>query len=127
MLQIVKIFLVLGTFRTIICSKNVCDKDCISNVMLSRSNRSQGSDHNASTVHSILEQNIKFDKWNQLIADNETRDLPHYVIPEVSSYERGANAAVIIVMISSCNYVFADSVKNIYRRNSDTKMFCLNT
>lgn len=94
MLKIVKIFLILGMFTTISCSKNVCDKDCISNVVLSKSNWSRGSDHNITTIHSIFEQNIKFDEWNQVITDNETSDLPHYVIPEVSNYERGANAAV---------------------------------
>lgn len=89
-----KVFLILEIVRTIECSNNVSDKDCISNVMLSKSNRSKASEHNVTIVHATLDQNFK---WNQVIATNGTsdlEDLPHYVVPEVSSYERGANAAV---------------------------------
>lgn len=75
--------------------KNVCDKDCIADVMLiNKNNLSVAKD--SETIHNItvlsFDELITYDEWNQVINENQTsddEDLPHYVVPEISSYERG--------------------------------------
>lgn len=93
---IVNILWTLTICRTVASSKNVCDKDCISNIMFSRSNWSSKSSDHITINNSILEQSIKL---NQVISDNETSDSDNFChfVPKVTKYERGANAAVKIV------------------------------
>lgn len=87
MFLFVKIFVVSAIIAKISCSKNVCDKGCIADIMLNKINLSKTSEHNITFLSSM----IKYDEWNQVI-NNETseEDYPHYVVPEISSFERGA-------------------------------------
>lgn len=71
------------------------EKDCITDlVFLNKENFTLLKDleENFTESESIIHNNVEYDEWNQVIKDNETSledDLPHYVVPEISSYERG--------------------------------------
>lgn len=92
---LVKLFSFVITVGTINSSKNVCDKDCISDVMLlSKNNLSvlDDLDHNITVHSSVFDNALKFDSWNQVNNENQTsddEDLPHYIVPGISNYERG--------------------------------------
>lgn len=52
------------------------------------------TDHNITVLSSVFDKIISYGEWNQVINANLTSDdeeLPHYVVPEISSYERGNN------------------------------------
>lgn len=92
----IRLICAIIVIENINCSKNVCDKDCIADVMLINKNnlsvaKDSETDHNITVLSSVLDK-ITYDDWNQVINENTTSDpeiLPHYVVPEISSYERG--------------------------------------
>lgn len=72
--------------------KNVCDKDCISDVMLGNKNNlsvPKHSDHNITVYTSVFDKVLNLDQMvnDSLVSDSD--DLPHYIVPEISNYERG--------------------------------------
>lgn len=95
MRTIVKFLVVMITVGRSNGLGNTCDKDCLSNVMLSKSNLSRDSEKNLTVHSSLFEKVIKYDEWNQVIKQSnmtsDEQDLPHYVVPEISNYERGSN------------------------------------
>lgn len=85
-----KVALVILFLNGLECLKNVCDKDCISDVMLNKKNFSKDSPDNFSVV---FEKIGKYE-WNRVILgdDNATKfaeTAPHNFVPEISSHERG--------------------------------------
>lgn len=73
--------------------KNVCDKDCISDVMMGNKNNlsvPKHSDHNITVFSSVFDNKVF--NMDQIVNDtsvNDSEDLPHYIVPEISNYERG--------------------------------------
>lgn len=92
---LVKLFSLIIAVDTINSSKNVCDKDCISDVMLFNKNNlsvPKDSEHNITVYSSVFDNKIEYGDWNQVISENQTSDeddLPHHIVPGISNYERG--------------------------------------
>lgn len=80
---------------TMNCLKDVCDKDCISDVILfNKKNLSMPKDlfHNITVHSSVFDNAMKYDDWSQVISENETSEAEessHRVVPGISNYERG--------------------------------------
>lgn len=92
----IKLICAIFVIDEINCLKNVCDKDCIADVLINKNNLSAAkdsdTDHNITVLSSVFDKLITYDEWNQVINENLTCDpekLPHYVVPEISSHERG--------------------------------------
>lgn len=97
-MSMLKLFCAIILIKNIDGLKDVCDKDCIADVMLINKNnlsvaKDSETDHNITVLSSVLAQKlIKYDEWNQVINENltsDSEDSPHYVVPEISSFERG--------------------------------------
>lgn len=76
-------------------SKKINGLNCAYDVMKwSKKNftDSKDSEINFTALSSEFDHILEYDKWNQVIKDNTTRDrkdVPYYVVPEITSYERG--------------------------------------
>lgn len=91
LLGLVRFLCIILAVGEIKCLENTCEKGCIQNVMLSKSNLSRDSDQNITVPRSVFDSVIEYDAWNHIISDeNKTsEDLPHDVVPLISNYERG--------------------------------------
>lgn len=91
-----KVLLVITLISKMNCLKNVCDKDCISDVMLQTRKLSKDSDHNMTI---FFDQLLNQSEINQLIEDNTTDflNLPHNFVPEISNYERGQSRKILSI------------------------------
>lgn len=74
--------------------KSECsDNDCLSGVVfLNRNFSNKESEENFTEARTVVQSIVEYDEWNQVIKDNKTTDekiLPHDVVPEISSFERG--------------------------------------
>ena len=85
--MIVKLLLLVLVMTRSECS----DNDCFSGVVfLNRNFSTKESEENFTEART--QSIVEYDKWNQVIKDNKTiveKILPHDVVPEISSHERG--------------------------------------
>lgn len=87
------------------CVKDVCDKDCISDVILNKRNLSKESDHNITIVSAVFDSLFN-NKRTQVIKDDileYSDDLPHDFVPEISDYERGYANKILLWIVTSCS------------------------
>lgn len=97
MLLITKILVLLFGISKVNGSKNVCDKDCISDVMLGNKNNlsvPKHSDHNITVFSSVF--NMDQPANDSFVSDYD--DLPHDIVPAISNYERGTRNDNLEVM-----------------------------
>ena len=92
MLSIVRVLCIFIAVRRADCIERHCVLDPVS----IKSNSSKGSLRNF-TVSSAFNRIVNYDEWNQVIrndtSDNE--DLPHNLVPQISSYEKGRQKKVL--------------------------------
>lgn len=89
------------------CLKDVCDKDCISDVISNKRNLSKESDHNITIASAVFDSLFNSNKWSQVSKDNISEysdDLPHDFVPEISDYERGYVNNLLLLIAKSCSY-----------------------
>lgn len=83
----VKLMLILAVVR------EINSLSCVSDMLRwSRKNfsESRNSEINFTALSSEFDKILEYDEWNQVLRDNTTtEDLPYYVVPETSRYERG--------------------------------------
>lgn len=87
-----KLLFVITLLSGLDCLKDVCDKDCISDVVLNKRNLSKESDHNITIVSAVFDSLFNNNNNKRVIKDDISEysdDLPHDFVPEISDYERG--------------------------------------
>lgn len=109
-----KLLFVITLISGLDCLKDVCDKDCISDVITNKRNLSKESDHNITFASAVFDSlfNNNDNKWLEESKDNISEysdDLPHDFVPEISDYERGYAHKLLLLLATSCSYAVTTS------------------
>lgn len=86
-------FLLVKLVCLVLLFKKINSLNCAYDVMKwSKENFtvSKDSERNFTVLSSEFDSILECDKWNQVInTTKDYKDVPHYVVPEITSYERG--------------------------------------
>lgn len=90
MIAFVRIFLLIFLTQATIGVRNTCKNNCLTKVIR---DESSNKINNLSAQSPVYEKAIEYDEWKQVIGQSnvtsDEEELPHYIVPKVSDYERG--------------------------------------
>jgi hypothetical protein len=90
MIAFARIFLLIFLTQKAIGVRNTCKNNCLTKVIR---DESSNKINNLSAQSPVYEKAIEYDEWKQVIGQSnvtsDEEELPHYIVPKVSDYERG--------------------------------------